>query len=135
MQIKGIQKHSDLLGMISAGLCLIHCIALPVFLISTTAAAASFSTVVITHNWHWLDYIFIGLAALAVYFSARQTTSLYIRTGMWSSVIIFGVALLSHEIFEYAQYISIAASIILMLLHFINIWHCKRCNIEKIRTK
>ena len=148
MQIKGLQKHSDLLGMVSAGLCLIHCIALPVFLLSTISAG------LVTHEWHWLggtplgavprrdtplggtplDYIFIALAVLAVYFSAKRTPSSYIRIGMWLSVIIFGVALLAHEISEYAQYISIAASMVLMLLHFINIRHCKRCSVEKIRA-
>ena len=129
MQIKGLQKHSDILGMVSAGLCLIHCIALPVFLLSST-----FSAGLITDEWHWLDYIFVGLAVLAVYFSAKRTPSPYIRTGMWFSVVIFGVALLSHEISEYAQYISMGASMVLMLLHFINIRDCKRCSVEKIRA-
>lgn len=126
MQIKSYQKHSDLLGMVSAGLCLIHCIVLPIFLLSAT-----FSTGLLSHNWHWLDYIFIMLALVAVYFSAKRVSNLYIRIGMWLSVFIFGVALLAHEISEYAQYISIAASLTLMLLHFVNIRHCHRCNVQK----
>lgn len=132
MQIKGFQKHSDLWGMVSAGLCLIHCIALPVFLLSTTAAASVLTAGLIAHDWHWLDYFFISLAVLAVHFSAKRATSSYIRAGMWSSVIIFGVALLAHEISVYAQYISIAASVTLMLLHFINIRHCRRCAVQKV---
>jgi hypothetical protein len=129
MQIKSLHKNSDLMGMVSAGLCLIHCIALPVFLLSTTLTAGLF-----THNWHWLDYFFIGLACVAVYFSAKKNTSPYLRTGMWTCVIIFAAALLSHEVSVYAQYVSIAASIGLMVLHFVNIRYYKRCSIQKVNV-
>jgi hypothetical protein len=120
MQIKSLHKNSDFLGIVSAGLCLIHCIALPVFLLGTLSAGLVLS------NWHWLDFIFIALACVAVYFSTKKTASALIKTGMWASVTIFAIALLSHEISVYAQYISIAASVALMMLHFINIRHCRR---------
>ena len=128
MQIKNLRKNSDLLGMVSAGLCLIHCIALPVFLLGT------FSAGLVPDKWHWMDYIFIALAGVAVYFSSRKTASLYLKTGMWLCVIIFAVALLSHGISVYAQYISIAASVGLMLLHYINIRQCKRCRAQEVNA-
>jgi hypothetical protein len=128
MQTNTLRKNSDLLGIISAGLCLIHCIALPVFLLGTLSAGLVLS------NWHWLDFIFIALACVAVYFSTKKTASVLIKTGMWTSVTIFAIALLSHEISVYAQYISIAASVALMLLHFINIRHCRRCSVEKVKA-
>ncbi len=128
MQIKSLHKNADLLGMVSAGLCLIHCVALPVFLLGTLSAG------LMPNGWHWMDYFFIALAGVAVYFSSRKTPSYYLKTGMWLCVIIFAVALLSHEISVYAQYVSIAASIGLMVLHYINIRQCRRCRVQKVNA-
>jgi hypothetical protein len=104
-----------------------------------TGVSAALTAGLFTHNWHWLggiplDYFFIGLACVAVYFSAKKTLSPYLKTGMWICVIIFAVALLSHEVSVYAQYVSIAASIGLMVLHFVNIRYCKRCSVQKVNA-
>ena len=81
-----------------------------------------------------MDYFFIALAGVAVYFSSRKTPSYYLKTGMWLCVIIFAAALLSHEISVYAQYVSIAASVGLMVLHYINIRQCRRCRVQKVNA-
>jgi len=129
MQNKTLYKHADLMGIISAGLCLIHCIAVPVFLLTTTFSAGFH-----THAWQWLDYFFIVLAGIAVYFSSKKSSSVYIRAGMWTNVVIFGAALLAHEIAGYAQYISIAASVGLLVLHFLNQRQIKKCSVQKVNA-
>lgn len=124
MYPKSLRKNSDLFGIVSSSLCLIHCIAFPVFF-----AFSSLSVGFIDHHVHWLEYIFVLLAIMAVYYSTSKITSKGIKSSMWVSISIFGTAMLMHELSEIFIYISILASIGLVVLHIINYRYCKGCKL------
>ncbi len=91
-------------------LCIIHCLLLPVLVL-----AGSFSDE--AHRWEWLDYGFILLATVAVFYATRRLKSTFLRRGLWLSLLCFGGAIVLHEHHPVALYASVASSLLLALFH------------------
>lgn len=105
-------KYSDMLGIISSVLCLIHCMVFPLIFIWYRASSVD--------SGHLLDYFFVFFAGIAVYFSSKKNTRTFIKAGLWFSYITFTVSLLLHETFVFAFYTSFIASVALVFLHAFN---------------
>ena len=110
MRISSWRKNSDLIGIGSSVLCIVHCLLLPVLILAGSLAGD-------THRWAWLDYLFILLATLAVFYSTRQLKSAWLRRGLWLTLPVFGGAVVLHEHHPAALYISIASSLLLVVFH------------------
>ena len=104
------RNRADLIGVGGSILCIVHCLVLPV-LVLTGAWAGS------EGHWESLDYFFILLAVLAVYFSVRDLAHPLIRLGLWLSWVGFSVSILLHEAYPKALYASLGFSLVLMLFH------------------
>lgn len=116
MENKTVKFNADLLGILSAVLCLLHCTALPALIFLSTL---SFWPT--TGDWHWLHYGFIVFSMIAVYWSCKKAVFL-IRVLLFGFFVIYAAALLLHEIIPAAIYVSFLASIGLVFLHGINYW-------------
>lgn len=112
MKFYKAKKYSDLLGIISSAICFLHCLILPLLWVWYSAYSLK--------PWHLLDYLFIVLAGIAVYFSAKNTAFVFLKIGLWISYIIFAVSLIFHETVVYAHYISLSGSVALILCHTVN---------------
>lgn len=111
MRTSALRKNADLLGMSSSVLCILHCLLLPLLLL-----AGSFSDHL--HRWALLDYTFILLAGVAVFFSTRPLKSSRLRVGLWLSWLGFSVAILLHAHYAVALYASVFSSLLLAFFHF-----------------
>jgi hypothetical protein len=110
-------KLSDLTGILSSSACLVHCLATPLLI----AAGANF----LTHSW--VEYVFIGIAFLAIYHATKHSSSLRIAALLWLSFLVLAISLLLEEAypaFEYCGYLSAAG---IIAGHILNIRHCARC--------
>ena len=107
MSILSRRNGADLVGIGSAVLCIAHCLLLPLLLV-----VGSFSD-----HWHSVDYLFILLAGVAVFFSARRLNQTFLRTSLWISWLTFSGAILLHDRYAGALYVSLLASVALALLH------------------
>lgn len=114
-----LYKNADLIGFTSSLLCVIHCIALPILI-----ALSYFAVTEVGEHWHWLDYIFIGLSFIAVKYAVMRTTESGMRMAFWATFVIFSLALMAHEIAPWMILISLAASLVLMVLHLVNYRSC-----------
>ena len=110
MRTSSWRKNSDLIGIGSSVLCIIHCLLLPVLILAGSLTGD-------THRWAWLDYLFIFLAALAVFYSTRRLKSTFLRRGLWLTLPVFSGAVVFHEHHPAALYISVASSLLLVLFH------------------
>lgn len=132
---------ADFLGMSASVLCMIHCLALPLF-ISLGFVVKSMDGHAGHHHhdhdhghfhihwdWHMLDYVFVALALWAVYQASKQAASRAIKIALWMSVSIFSVAILLHDLNEYMLLVSLFASLGLFITHVINWRSHKKCNI------
>ncbi|MGB3778981.1 MAG: MerC domain-containing protein [Tunicatimonas sp.] len=110
MRISSWRKNSDLIGIGSSVLCIIHCLLLPVLILAGSLTGD-------THRWAWLDYLFILLATLAVFYSTRRLKSTFLRRGLWLTLVVFSGSIVFHEHHPAALYISVASSLLLVVLH------------------
>lgn len=120
---------SDIIGAVASGLCLIHCLATPFIFVAHTCSASCSSASPVW--WSAIDYLFIGISFLAVYWSARTTSKHWVKYALWMS----WVALLFVIINEKANWIHLVAGTIyipalgLVVLHLYNRKYCQ-CTTE-----
>ena len=94
MLLKSLSNKSDYIGIVSATICLIHCIAMPIF----------FGVFMHSHGGHdhshhegfKVDYIFLLIGLVAIIFSTKHTDNKWIRAFLWISYLI----LVTSVIFE-----------------------------------
>ena len=110
MRISSWRKNSDLIGIGSSVLCIVHCLLLPVLILAGSLAGDA-------HRWAWLDYLFILLATLAVFYSTRRLKSDLLRRGFWLTLLVFSVAIVFHEYHPASLYVSVASSLLLVVFH------------------
>ena len=71
-------------------------------------------------HWHSVDYFFILSAGVAVYYSSRRLNAPFIRIGLWISWLCFSIAILLHDRYAEALYVSLIASLVLAFFHIIS---------------
>ncbi len=132
-QVKKLD-YSDWFGAAVSGLCAIHCTLTPLFF----AAKPIWKSTMGEHShfvWGMLDYVFLTLSLLAVWYSARHTTHTTLKWVLWASWGIFAVGLLS-EPFDYpfGKWLMYAGSIILIIAHVKNYRHCQQCRVSVLEN-
>ncbi len=112
-----LSRKADYIGITGSVLCIIHCVVTPLLLMTTS----------LLHDEHLrvgflsLDYLFIGVNIVAVYFATRQALSLLVRRALWGFLTLFTVALLLEDVSEIFQLMGYVASAGLVMTHLINI--------------
>lgn len=121
-------RYSDFLGVAASGLCAIHCALTPVFF---AARPVLESTIGHHHHgdgfWALLDYLFLVISLVAVWYSAKHTHHIGIKRVLWVAWGVFAVGLLSEIFhFEYGIWLMYLGSIALVVTHSYNHRYCKR---------
>ncbi|MEZ0483646.1 MerC domain-containing protein [Fibrella aquatica] len=114
-----VDKKADYIGITGSVLCLIHCLAAPVLVMTSSL----FRNDALRAGFLSLDYFFIAVNIVAVYYAARHHTSSAIRTALWSFLFIFAVGLLLEDVDPIFEYIAYAASTGLVISHLVNLRH------------
>ncbi len=123
---------SDYLGAVSSTLCLIHCVATPFIFIAHSALHHDHA-----HDhahghgapiwWQAIDIIFLAIAFLAVYQSAKNTSKNWVRYGLWISWALL-VLFIINEKFHWAhlaEFWVFFPSLSLVGLHIYNLKYCQ----------
>ena len=110
-------RKADYIGITGSVLCLAHCLVTPVLLMTTTLMRDEHLRV----SYLSLDYVFIGINIVAVYFATRANPSPAIKRALWGFLALFTIAILLEDMNETVQLISYAASAGLVMTHLINI--------------
>ncbi|RYF73868.1 MAG: MerC domain-containing protein [Cytophagaceae bacterium] len=114
-----VDKKADYIGITGSVLCLIHCLAAPVLVMTSNL----FRNDTLRAGFLSLDYVFIAVNIVAVYFAARNHTSSAIRTALWSFLFLFAVGLLLEDVSPVFEYLAYAASTGLVISHLFNLRH------------
>jgi hypothetical protein len=131
--------NSDFIGAISAFLCIIHCSIVPilmgfhsVYYAGDALASNSHTEHLHAHSdldslhffegshWHSLDYFFIVITLVAVFFATRTSVVSWIKIGLWSCASLFIVSILLEESIVGIEYLAYLASALLIIFHFLN---------------
>ncbi|WP_375448266.1 MerC domain-containing protein [uncultured Fibrella sp.] len=117
MKLDVVDKKADYIGITGSVLCLIHCLAAPVLVMTSSLLRDD----TLRAGFLSLDYIFIAVNIVAVYFATRNHTSSAIRTALWSFLFVFAVGLLLEEVSPVFEYLAYAASTGLVISHLFNL--------------
>lgn len=127
MRLNKLLKNSDSIGIISSFLCLIHCISLPI-LISIQPVTAEF----IHEDLEFLEYIFLGVSLIAVYFSTRSPhVTRQIKIAFYIIFTLFALGIFFEEQLAWLTYLAYAGSAGLIVMHVINLRHGIRCAVPE----
>ncbi len=120
--MKASHSHgkADYIGILGSVLCIIHCLLMP---------ALAFGSTFASHHQHAgmlsLDYFFILVNGVAVYYATRNHKSLPVRILLWGALTIFSVSLIlegTHPAFAWLGY---AGSALLIVGHLVNLYICQ----------
>ena len=131
--MKIIINNSDYIGAASSGLCFLHCLATPFLFLSQPAILTVSQE--LTFFWYILNYIFLAVSFIAVYYSVKTSSNLFIKVllylfWIWLSLLILNEEFMIFSIPELYTYIS---AIGLSVLHVYNLKYC-RCDNEECCT-
>ncbi|MFK7924725.1 MAG: MerC domain-containing protein [Bacteroidia bacterium] len=108
---------SDFIGIISAVVCMIHCLAAPIVL-GASAHMHEHSHFFLADQW---NYLFLAIGLFAVWFSTKHTTSKFLRSMLWLTYGTLAIAVVFETYADYLHYVVYAASIALISAHVINL--------------
>jgi hypothetical protein len=114
------RHRADYVGIAGSVLCIIHCLATPVLVM--TSALVNYESLRV--SFLSLDYLFIGVNILAVWSASRHTTN-RIRWALWGFLTLFAGSLLLEDRSVLFEYIAYVASAGLVIAHLFNIWQCR----------
>lgn len=117
------QPLSDYLGISSATICLIHCLATPVLMsmgvsVHDHAGHDHGWMMLLSHSW---DFLFLGIGLFAVAFSARHTSNKSRKALLWGSYLFLVCAVMLEHVGPIFQYLTYGASLALIATHWSNI--------------
>jgi hypothetical protein len=101
----------DLCGMLNSGLCLVHCLAMPILI---TMGANFLGHPVV-------EVLFILAAAWAVYGAIGRHTHRRLRATMWTLWSVFALSLLLEERSVAFEWAGLMASAGLIVAHVVNL--------------
>ena len=117
-------KYSDKVGVASNILCMLHCFATPFIFLSQTQTAH------ISHDvpfaWQIINYFFITVSAIAVYYSAKNSTNNIVKFLMVVFWLILSFLIISEglEILHLPEIFTYLSASFLSLLHIYNLNYC-----------
>lgn len=110
---------ADYLGMSSAFLCIIHCLAAPFLLVLFSS----------THWFELATYLFLALSIYAAYNSTKYQTHKGVKSLIWGGLALLTMAvILEHEV-EIMHEVSYFAGALLIGGHVLNIKKGHSCKV------
>lgn len=112
-----LSRKADYIGITGSVLCIIHCLITPILLMTTALMQDEKLRV----GYLSLDYVFIGVNIVAVYFATRHYAPPVIKKSLWGFLGLFTIALLLEEVNPVFEYLAYTASAGLVISHLLNI--------------
>lgn len=127
-------KKSDSIGIISSGLCLLHCITTPFLFVAQAQILTSSQSKPLW--WSSLDIIFLIISALAIYKSNTSVSNKWIGYALWISwfILLFIIVNEKLEWLEIPEYAIYLPSLSLIFFHFYGSMYCQ-CKDENCCAK
>lgn len=111
--------QSDLIGAVTSGLCVIHCVATPFLFVAQAATVLGW--------WSFLDIFFIAITFLAVFTSARNTSKPWMPTALYASWTVLTLLVINEQLglLPVAEGWKYGVAMVLIGLHLYNRKYCQ----------
>ena len=127
--MKLIVRNSDRIGVLSSGLCMLHCFATPFLFLSQSSLI--FISVDFTLTWFILNYVFLFISFIAIYHSVKNSANRFIRIFLYLFWVVLSGLIIneSFETFSIPEAATYFSASSLICLHIYNLRYC-RCDDE-----
>ena len=132
--MKAIFYKPDLYGVLASALCMLHCLLTPfVFILQSCTSTCCESS---PFWWRTLDFIFLAISAVAIYFSLKSSANVYVKNFLiitWFLLLIF-ILNENLNVIKLPKTLTYITAILLSIFHIYNLKYCqceKTC-MEKI---
>lgn len=118
-----------MMGIAVSALCAIHCTLTPLLFAAKPLLESAVNEGT-AHSllWHRLDYFFVILSLVAVWYSSRNTRYKLIAFRLWLSWGMLMVGILAEQIdFKEGKWLMYIASTALVITHLQNYRYCRQC--------
>ncbi len=112
---------ADYIGIAGSLLCLVHCLLTPALAVGSSLTTHHHLAAGMIN----LDYFFILINGVAVYFATRDHKVTGLRLFLWSSLLLFSVALLLENVSPVFSVLGYIGSGLLIAGHFYNLIYCR----------
>jgi len=125
--MKIININSDHIGVTASSICMLHCYFTPLLFLSQ-ATSVTF-TQEIPFLWQSLNYLFLLISFLAIYYTAKNSSKLSVKVLLVSTWLILSCLIINEffEIISIPELYTYAAATSLAGLHVYNLKYC-RCD-------
>jgi hypothetical protein len=121
--MKNTHAHgkADYFGIAGSVLCIIHCLMVPALAMGS----------MLGHNHHGnaslvsLDYLFILINGIAVFYATRDHKSFLLRLLLWGALSLFSVSLIFENRNVVFSWLGYVGSGLLIVGHMLNIYLCQ----------
>ena len=115
----------DSVGIIASTLCMIHCIGTPFIFIAKACSATCCAEAPLW--WIVIDYIFLFISFIAIYFLNKNLKIGWLKNAFWISWFILLFTILNHslQIIDIPKNFIYVPAFSIIALHFYNLQFCK----------
>ena len=123
--LEPLRNKSDVVGALASVLCLLHCLATPVFFIASACSSSCCSNA--PAWWQWMDYFFLGISFFAIQYASKSSTKNWVIQGLWIAwvALFFFIVNTKLEWIPLAENVKFIPAFILIGLHSYNMRYCQ----------
>ena len=116
-----LRLKSDIVGILSSLLCMIHCFIAPFIYMAWTSSTAQRNYT--SNYWYLIDYLFLIVSFWTIYKATKQTSKAWFRFGFWSSWILLSAILINEKInfTEISEALIFVPTFAIIVLHIFNL--------------
>lgn len=116
---------TDYLGAMASLLCLLHCIATPFVFVAKVCTRTCCSETPLW--WMLIDYLFLIISFIAIYFASKNTSKQWIGIALWASWSVLLLIILNEsvEIIALPEEAVYFPAFALIGLHIYNLRYCR----------
>lgn len=132
--IKNLLTNSDTFGVVACALCMIHCFATPFLILIYNNSNTDPTTTLLW--WKNLDYVFLIISLVLVYYSTQTTSKGLMKYFFWSSWLLLFAMIMNEKkgLFHLPEFMTYVSALILAGIHFYNLKYCS-CTNHKTKNK
>ena len=125
--MKLIIKNSDYIGASTSGLCMLHCFATPLIFLSQSAAINI--SMEITFLWYSLNYVFLLISFIAIYYSVKNSSNFLVKVLLYLFWLLLSALIINEalSIFPVPELYTYISAFSLSSFHIYNLQYC-RCD-------
>ena len=125
--MKVLHNNSDTIGVFTSLVCSIHCFATPILFV---AQSGLLSSNIQPLWWESINYIFIALSFIAVYYSAKNTSENIMKPILWVCWLFF-VSVILNEMIELTRIPELFSYVSAFSLAFVHVYNLKYCQCQE----